>query len=246
MERSDRGAAQRREMADGAQRHRQIAGQRPHIGALPAFHLEHRMIGIRPFDRLETLDPHLAWRQFDRLIGPGQVVGAPAIDLDRGEPGRHLGDLADETRQHRLDPVPVGARRVGGGDLAVAIVRGSRLAPAHGEVVALVALHRVLHGLGRLAQGDRQHPRRHRIQGPGMPDLGRVHEALDPRHHLGRGHPRRLVDVQPAVDRLALAPTSHHRLPSAGCRRSATGRRFAPLGRRRHRTRSRGAACGAA
>ena len=79
-----------------------------------------------------------------------------------------------------------------------------RPAEADREPVLLAALDREGDGLGRLAEGDRQHAGRERIERAGMSRLRRLVEALHPRNGLRRGHPRGLVEDEPAMDRKPL------------------------------------------
>ena len=66
------------------------------------------MVGIGPLDQVEALDLDRARRQLDRFAAPRQVVGALALDLDRGEAGRHLLDPTDEARQRAAISALVG------------------------------------------------------------------------------------------------------------------------------------------
>ena len=75
-------------------------------------------------------------------------------------------------------------------------------APAHGEAVVLRAVDGVRHGLGGLAERDRQHAGRQRIERAGMPGLLRIEQAAHGADRLRRGHAGRLVQHQPAVDRI--------------------------------------------
>jgi hypothetical protein len=59
-ERGDHGAAQRRDMAETAKLAAEIARQRPHIGALAAFDLEHRVIGVGASQQRDAVDLDLA------------------------------------------------------------------------------------------------------------------------------------------------------------------------------------------
>ena len=97
-----------------------IAGQRPHIGALAAFGLEHRMIRVGHVDELEPVDLDRARRKFDHLAVAGEIVGALAVDLDGGIARRHLLDRAGEARQQRR-----GSPRRSGGSSLVSTTRPS-------------------------------------------------------------------------------------------------------------------------
>ena len=92
-------------------------------------------------------------------------------------------------------------RAVGGrDDLALGVVGVGLDAPAHHELVGLGAVLDDRHGLGRLAERDRQHAGSERIERAGVADLLGVEQALQPRHRLGRGDADRLVEIDPAVD----------------------------------------------
>ena len=111
--------------------------------------------------------------KLELLVVPGKVVGPGAGHLERRIARRHLADLADEARaapprsrrrvgpSGRSSPSPVPSRVVGVGARA----------EAHGEAVFLAAVHREGHGLGRLAEGDRQHAGGERIERAGVAGL---------------------------------------------------------------------------
>ena len=130
-----------------------------------------------------------------------QVVGALAVDLDGRERRRRLQDLAGEARQQRLDGLARRAHVAGGDDLALGVVGVGGRAPAHGEAVVLGAVDGVGHGLGRLAQRDRQDAGRQRVERAGVAGLARIEEPAHGADRLRRRHADRLVQHQPAVDR---------------------------------------------
>ena len=132
------------------------------------------MVGIGPVNQIEPVDLHRARRQLHRLAAPRQVVGALALDLDCGEAGRHLLDPTDEARQQGGDLGARRAQRAGREHLALGVVGGARLAQAGGEAVVLAPFHDVRDGLGRLAQGQRQHAGRQRVEGAAVADLARL------------------------------------------------------------------------
>ncbi len=76
--RPDRDPAQRADMAETAQSAAQVAGERAHIGALAAFGVQHRVIGVGGVDQLQPVDFDRAGREFHRLAVAGEVVGALA------------------------------------------------------------------------------------------------------------------------------------------------------------------------
>ena len=79
------------------------------------------------------------------------------------------------------------------------------LAEGDGEAIDLVGIEHPAGKLGRLADRDRQHARRQRIERSAMPDpmlgLARLTQrALDRRDALRRAQAQRLVENDPAVD----------------------------------------------
>ena len=123
---------------------------------------------------------------------------------------------------------PVGARD----DLPFGVVGRAFLAPAHAEAISLGAVLHDRHGLGRLAESDRQHAGRERIERAGVARLLGVEQELEPPDGLGRGDAGRLVEIDPAVD---LDPG---RALLRGFSRSRPSRASTPEVRRRGRRRS--------
>ena len=156
------------DMAEAAERAAHVAGERAHIGALAAFGLEHRVVGVGRLDQIEAVDVDRARLELHHLAVAGEVIGALAVDLDGREARRHLRDGAGEARQQRADRLgrrPQLARRR---DAPFGVVGVALLAPAHREAVALAAVHDERDGLGRLAERDRQEARGERIERAGM------------------------------------------------------------------------------
>ena len=83
-ERADAGAPQRPHMAEGSRAAAEIARERAHIGALAALGLEHRVLGVRRLDQREPVDLDRPRRELDLLALAREVVGALALDLERG------------------------------------------------------------------------------------------------------------------------------------------------------------------
>ena len=162
--------------------------------------------------QIETADLDLARRNVDGLAFAGEIVGAFAADLDGGELRRRLHDDAGIFRQQRADLGFVGPLVRGFRHRAFEIVGRALLAPGDGEAVDLRAVHDVGHGLRRLAERDRQHAGRQRIERAGMSGLLGLEQPLDLGDGLGRAHADRLVEDQPAGDRpaLFLAAAGHH------------------------------------
>jgi len=91
------------------------------------------------------------------------------------------------------------------GDAALGVVGVALLAPAHGEAVALAAVHDEGDGLGGLAKSNGQGAGGQRIEGAGVAGALGVEQPLHHRDRVGRGHADRLVEHHPAVDVAALA-----------------------------------------
>ena len=89
----------------------------------------------------------------------------------------------------------------------------------------------VRHGLGGLAQRDRQHAGSERVERAGMAGLVGLEQPLDLGDGFGRTHADRLVEHQPAGDRpaLLLAAARHYSVPplssSASRSRATSGER---------------------
>src|SRR3954453_1841405 len=88
-------------MPEAAERPAEVAGERPHIGALAALRLEHgALAGMAHHRKPRDLDG--AGLQLDGLAVASEIIGALALDLHRREAGRHLLDRAGEAGQERL------------------------------------------------------------------------------------------------------------------------------------------------
>ena len=108
-----------------------------------------------------------------------EVVGARASDADSGEGRRRLQDGADEARQQTFDfgcgRAPVRTCD----DLPFGVVGRAFLAPAHAKAVGFGPVLNDRHGLGRLAESDRQHARRERIERAGVARLLGVEQEFE-------------------------------------------------------------------
>src|SRR5258708_15384506 len=112
--------------------------------------------------------------QLDALAVARQIIGALALDLDRGISRRDLLDQAGEPRQQATDRLSGGPAVAGLDNPALGIVGIAFLAPGDRKAIALAAVHHERNGLGGLAQGDRQAPGDWRSQRPGVaPRVGR-------------------------------------------------------------------------
>ena len=108
--RADRGAVEPRHVALGAERVGEVAGERPHIGALGAGHLEFGLV-LAVRDKHEAVDLDFALGHLDRLAGARQVIGTLAIDADGREGRRSLDDQPGEARQQRRHDLGFHGRR---------------------------------------------------------------------------------------------------------------------------------------
>src|SRR3569832_2430334 len=106
--------------------------------------------------------------QFHDFAVPSEVISALALDLDRRITRRDLLVLSGEPGQQGLDGLPAWALVRRRGDLALDVVGVALLAPAHGEAIALAAVHDEGNRLGGFSQRDRQAAGGERVEGAGM------------------------------------------------------------------------------
>ena len=219
-------------MPEAVQAQREIARQGPHVNALAAIHFEDRMIGIGQGYQVEAIDSHPARRHLGRVTLPRQLISPLTVHLDGGVYRRRLIDVTGEVVEHGANLRLAGTVVTGADNHAFGVVRIARLAPGHGEAISLDAIHRIGGGLGGFAQGDGQDARGHGIEGAAMTGLHGVGRLEHPRHGARRCHTRRLIQIEPTVDRPPAAlPTPHrHRRcrpawPGAAARRSCWPRR---------------------
>ena len=245
VEGGDAGAPQRDEVAEAAERRAPCRG-RARARRCPCRSGPRTRRCRRPACRrsVERVDLHRSRLQLDDLARARQIVGAVAVDLDGGVRRRRLQDLAGEARQQRLDGRPRGAQLAGLRRSALGIVGVGAGAPAHGEAVVLGAVDGVGHGLGRLAERDRQHAGRQRVERAGVAGLARVEQRG------ARRRPPASTSCRPAcpapASRGSPCPScgvpcalSFVRDPGAPCRSPAAAR----CDRLRRRSRRPGSAC---
>ena len=199
VERPDAGTPQRGDMAEATERAAQIAGDRAHIGALAAPRFEHGAVAVGGYE-VEGMNGDGPCRQFELLAVARPVVGARAIDLDRGKGRRPLLDRPGEMRQQRRDGGRRGAPVRSRNDRAFGVVAVGLRAPGHLEPIGLFAVLHVGDGFRRLAEGDGKDAGGDRVERAGMAGLLAVEETLQLRDGIGRGYPDRLVEDDPAVD----------------------------------------------
>src|SRR5262249_59443496 len=100
---ADRRAAQRCDMPKALERAAEVAGERTHVGSLPALGNERGVIAVRRFDQFEPVNRDRAWRDIHHLAVAREAVGALARDFYRREARRPLHELAGAARQQRAD-----------------------------------------------------------------------------------------------------------------------------------------------
>src|SRR5579859_4912961 len=201
---ADPGAAQGGQVPAGAQRGAEVAGQGPDVRATGAAHG-----GVEVFEVVtdgadvgdaELVDGHRAGLELGRGPGPGQLVGALAVDLDRADRGRDLLDLAGQVCAGLADRFwcEAGGRR-DCGELAFGVVGIARLAEPDRGVVLLLGQGQVAEQAGGLLDPDHQDAGRHRVQGARVTHPPGAGQPADPRHHVVRGQAAGLVDDDQAV-----------------------------------------------
>ena len=141
---------------------------------------------------LGAVDRHRPGLELDLLPTPRELVRSPALYLDRRVGGRTLLLLADRDRQL------VGqAARVNQLAVTIAGVRYPAQ-PGHGSVGLRQRDQEALRARGAADQHEQQ-PRGERVQRPGVAHPGAARQCTAHlRHHVMRGHPRRLCAEQDA------------------------------------------------
>ena len=165
-------------MSITAERPAEVARDRAHVGALAAFGLEHRVVGVSRY-QVEPVDMDRARFNLESFAIACEIVGARASDADSGEGRRRLENDADEAREEALNlswgGTPIRTRH----DLPFGVVGRAFLAPAHAKPVGFGSVLNDRHGLGRLAESDRQHPGCERIERSGVTCFLGVEQELD-------------------------------------------------------------------
>ena len=183
------------------------------------------------------MDGDLARRQFDGLAGTGHRVRAASADLDRAVGRWPLRDRAGQAGECRLDRGSRRGRTGGGRQLALEVVGRRRRPEADRRAVRLAVAEVVLDDPRAVAEEDRQHARRERIERPAVPDALRGGQPPDEGDDVVRGRAGRLGDDEDAIEPGAQRRARH---VSAGARRRAGWLRPGPaVGRPRPMTRSR-------
>ena len=197
------GPAELRHMSEAAELRTQIARDGPDVSALAAFHLENGAI-TRP-SRSTSVSSSICTSRGSSstdLAAARQIVGPLAMYLHRGIAAAAAASPCRRTAAAPLRCSTSDGRRSLLPMTAPSASSVSRASPKRiVKSIRLAAVHHVGNGLGGLAQRDRQHAGRQRIERAAMPDLLRAGEAPDRADHLGRSRSLALVDDQPAVQR---------------------------------------------
>jgi hypothetical protein len=155
-------------MAEASERPAKVPRNGAHISALAAIGLEHAAVAVMG-DQRQALDRDRAGRKRHVLPFAGEVVGALAADLDRRKAWRNLLDRADKGREGGLDGVPLGKEVRGLHRLALGVVGVGLDPPGDGEDIGFPPVHDERHGLGGLAERDRQDAGGERIERAACP-----------------------------------------------------------------------------
>src|SRR5262245_43814724 len=126
------------------------------------------MVWIGRLDQFQTMDLDGAWRHFHHLAVACEIISALAVDLDRREARRHLGDLPGEARQELTYGLCGRAFGASIDDTALGVIGVALLAPARRETIHFAAFHDERNRLGRLPECDWQHARGERVECAGM------------------------------------------------------------------------------
>ena len=146
------------------------------------------------------MDRDLARRELDGLARPRERVGPAAADLDRAVGRRALRDRAGQPGECRLDRLARRGRSVGRRQLALEVVGRRRRAEADRRAIGLPIAQVVFDDPRRVAQEDRQHAGRERIERAAMPDPFGRGQPADERDDVVRGRAGRLGDDEDAVE----------------------------------------------
>ena len=137
----------------------------------------------------------------DLLAAAGLLVERDAVDLDRGDHGRRLEDVAGEVGgDERLEPLARDAGGVAAGDdLSFGVLRGRGGAESERSLVGLVARHGRAGELGAAPDEEDQEARRLRVERAAVADLLQPEHAAHRDDDVARRHAGGLVDEQDAV-----------------------------------------------
>src|SRR5262249_56209014 len=99
------------------------------------------MVWIGRLDQFQAMDLDGAWRHFHHLAVACEIISALAVDLDRREARRHLGDLAGEARQKLSYGLCGGAFGASVDDTALGVIGVPLLAPPHPQTIPFPPFH---------------------------------------------------------------------------------------------------------
>ena len=172
--------------------------ERADVGSLAAPHADLQP-GEFAFEDLHLVDMDKRLPDGNLLSGPGEFIGASAVDLLGGVYGRGLEPLSGKFRQGFFDGIAGDVLPgIGLVDFVFEVVAGGR-SPEHdiGNILLLLGLEGVDH-LGCASDADEQDARSQGVEGPGVPDLDASvpefpERELDLAHDIGGGPPQGFV-----------------------------------------------------
>lgn len=141
-------------------------------------------VGVGHIDEFQCVDPDAAWRGRPDFALAGEVVGASAADLERGEQRRDLLDVLPllcglcraELGQDRADLIFGDGGPVDGGDFGLGVKGGGGGAEADGSEVGFGEAHEGLAAFGGFADEGEEHAGGEGVEGAGVAELGAAGE----------------------------------------------------------------------
>src|SRR5690606_7157534 len=146
------------------------------------------------------------------LACTGQLVQRLTILLQSRVHRRYLFDFSTKTRQQGLDFSATNGHRAAFEHLTFGVAGGGGDAQLGHGFVTLVGIEQILGELGRLAEAQRQHTGRQRIETAGMSGLLGVEQPADLLQGRVGGEATRLVEQQDAADATTNAFDLRHAL----------------------------------
>ena len=168
--------------------------------------LHHYVVPLPCREDFQRVNRHRARLQFHHFPRPRQIIGALAIDHQRGIGGRHLADRTSELRQDRLNRGQCGPHIACRHNFTLKVERISLNPELYGEGIDFARIEHAPGEFGRLAQCNGQYPASQRIECAAMADLdlgiaALAQIALHRADRLGRAETHGLVENDPAVKR---------------------------------------------
>ena len=244
----DAGPGQRAEVRRTPDALAEVAGEGPDVRAGRTRDIDDRDRPVR-VRRRPTTTRSRAWivtsrgGELDGLAGTRHRVRSAATDLDRAVCRRALRDRAGQPGECRPDARAIGAGPVGGCQLALEVVRRRGRPEADRRTIRLAIAQVVLDDPRRVAEEDRQHAGRERVERPAVSDAFRGGQSSNQCDHIVRGRAGGLGDDRipsspgPSDERATISATGRRRGASPRPGR-AVARRRAPI-RSTHRPRGR-------